>query len=213
MTAVMKNSDRPESLQHFDAEALGISVRQLAVDVVRGENMDFVSRWFRSGNSEVDLVVWADSEKRIIKHQLCFFGQIVDWTPFHGTRTGFVVEEEALVPPGSAGAPDAAHGAVLGAAHGSGGGMGNDDNVSEEIRFDKNLQPAVVAQAIQLLSWVPELSESERGTLVFNLRESPKLHKNARERALKVWAPKVEEMSSTRRSTFWKTLRSWVLGD
>jgi hypothetical protein len=205
MTAAMKNSDRPESLQHFDAEALGISVRQLAVDVVRGENMDFVSRWFRSGNSEVDLVVWADSEKRIIKHQLCFFGQIVDWTPFHGTRTGFVVEEETLAPLGSADASSATSGSAK--------GIGSDENVSEEIRFDKNLQPGVVAQAIQLLTWVPELSEAERGTLVFNLRESPKLHKNARERALKVWAPKVEEMSSTRRSTFWKTLRSWVLGD
>ena len=201
----MKNSDRTESLQHFDAEALGISVRQLAVDVVRGENMDFVSRWFRSGNSEVDLVVWADSEKRIIKHQLCFFGQIVDWTPFHGTRTGFVVEEEALAALDSADSP--------GAAPSSAEGGSSDETVSEEIRFDKNLQPTVVAQAIQLLTWVPELSEAERGTLVFNLRESPKLHKNARERALKVWAPKVEEMLSTRRSTFWKTLRSWVLGD
>ena len=199
MPGETKSSDKIESPVHFDAEALGISVRQLAVDVVRGETTDFVSRWFRSGNSEVDLVVWADSEKRIIKHQLCFFGQIVDWTPFHGTRTGFVVEEESVVH--SEDSESAA------------GGVGHDGSVHEEIRFDKHSQAGVVAQAIQLLTWVPELSEAERGTLVFNLRESPRLHKNARERALKVWAPKVEEMLSTRRSTFWKTLRSWVLGD
>ena len=192
--------ERPRS---FDAEALGASLRQLAVDVVKGETTDFMSRWFRSMNSDADLVIWTDGEKRIIKHQLCFFGQVVEWNPINGTRTGLVIEEEL----------QEAASALDGDDEFDGAAPAGEGNVSETIRFDESSQRSVVLQAIQLLSRVPDLNEADRSALIYNLKESPKLHKNARERALKAWAPKVDELNSTQRPTFWKRLRNWVLGE
>lgn len=178
----------------FDPEAVGSSLEQLAVDVVKGESTDFMSRWFRSKAHDADLVIWTDGEKRIIKHQLCFFGQVVEWNPIHGTRTGLVIEEEVESP-----------------AENAKGGSSPD--VAETIRFDSETAASVVGQAISVLKFVMSLSEADRSALIFNLRESPKMHKRARDRAMKAWAPKVEEITSTRRPKFWKRLRHWVLGD
>ena len=179
-----------DAAQIFDAEALGASFQHLAIDVVRGERTDFTSRWFRARNGDADLVIWTDGEKRIIKHQLCFFGQVVEWTPIHGTRTGFVIEEELIGGAASSDSPE----------------------VAEHIRFDQQIQGCVVVQAVSLLSHVPQLSDSDRSAMIFNLRQSPRLHKKARDRALQVWAPKIDEIDSSRRPTFWKRLRNWVLG-
>ena len=194
--------------KYFDAETLGTSLRQLAVDVVKGESTDFMSRWFRSSHADADLVIWTDSEKRIIKHQLCFFGQVVEWNPISGTRTGLVIEEEVMATEDDPAAEIAAKRPEPVDRDGA------DREIAETIRFDKQAQGNVIKQAIQLLGFVPELSENDRSMLIYHLRESPKLHKNARERALKIWAPKAEELTSrsTRRPSFWNRLRKWVLG-
>jgi hypothetical protein len=171
----------------FDAEALGTSLRELGVDVIAGEETDFTSRWFQTAEAskmDADLVIWSDGKKRIIKHQLCFFGQVVEWNPIHGTRTGFVLEEET-----------------------------SDQEASEIIRYDSRAQINVVNQAVQIVSRIPDLSEKDRADLIFHLRESPKLHKNALKRALKVWAPAIDQINSCERPTFWKRLRNWVLGE
>lgn len=186
--ASAKPNDVAPTPRLFDAEALGMSFEQLAIDVVKGETTDFMSRWYRARVGEADLVIWTDGEKRIIKHQLCFYGQIVDWNPINGTRTGLVVEEEVAQ---SATTPD----------------------VSEIIRFDRALQNTVVEQAIEVMSRIPGLGDGDRSAMIFNLRQSPRLHARARERALKVWAPKVDEITSSHRPPFWKRLRQWVLGD
>jgi len=184
------NSQMTEQAVLFDIDALGASFQHLAVDVIPGEVTEFTSHWYRSRNGEADLVVWMDEENRILKHQLCFYGQVVEWSPIYGTRTGVIVEEEL----------------AFGAS--TPGGM----EVTERIRFDRIAQRGVVQQAIHLLSCMAELRESERRALIYNLRESPRLHKKARDRALKVWAPKVDEIHSNRRPTFWKRLKNWVLG-
>jgi len=191
--------------RHFDAAALGASFQQLAVDVVRGESTDFMSRWFRTPKSDADLVIWTDSEKRIIKHQLCFFGQVVEWNPINGTRTGLVIEEELAVAEEK---PEPAKSSKQKAEPAAESG-----DIAEIIRFDKVAQAPVVEQALKLLAHIPDLVPEDRAALSYNLRESPKLHKKARERALKTWAPKVDEIVSTQRPTFWRRLRSWVLGD
>lgn len=170
----------------FDEEVLGLSLRELAVDVIRGERMDFLSRWFQSPKQEADLFIWIDTEKRLVKSQLCLFGQVVEWNPLDGTRTGVIVEEE-----------------IFGV---------EDDDVSETIRFDARVQSHVIDQAVRVLRHVPGLGDEERALVIHNLRESPKLHKLARERAIRAWAPRVEDISSNRRPTFWRRLKKWVLG-
>jgi hypothetical protein len=178
-----KGADAPSV---FDASALGSSFEEVAVDVLRAEKTEFLSRWFRAKRGEADLTIWVDSDKRIVKHQLSFFGQIVEWNPIHGTRTGFIVEEEA--------------------------GPGADGEAAEVIRFDRRAQAFAVSQAIGVLSHVRQLDENERSVLIYNLRESPKLHARARERAMKAWAPRGEEIISDARPGFWNRLRRWISG-
>ena len=172
----------------FDAESLGSSFEEVALDVLQGETTEFLSRWLRAKRGEADLSIWIDGDKRIVKHQLSFFGQIVEWNPIQGTRTGMIVEEEMPTL------------------------EGEEPSASEIIRFDAKPQAFAIHQAIGLLSFVPQLQLAERETLVFNLRESPKLHAKARERALKAWAPQGAEIVSDRRPGFWNRLRTWVLG-
>ncbi len=172
----------------FDAAALGSSFQEVAVDVLRAEKTEFMSRWFRASRGEADLTIWIDSEKRIVKHQLSFFGQVVEWNPIHGTRTGLIVEEES----------DPGAGQV---------------ETAEIIRFDARAQAFAVTQAIGVLTHVPQLAEAERSLLIYNLRESPKLHARARERAMQAWAPRGEEIVSDRRPGFWNRLRRWITGE
>lgn len=184
----------------FDAEALGLTMRELAIDITQGEQTEFLSRWFHSPRNEADLFIWLDGQKRIIKQQLCFFGQVVEWNPFVGTRTGVIIEQEILSPV----APD-----TRTSSHSS---HHSDDSIAEIIHFDRKVQTAAVEQAIMILSAVPELAQEDRLVLIHNLRQSPKLHKKARERAMQAWAPKSEEVCSDLRPTFWKRLTNWVLG-
>jgi hypothetical protein len=194
----------------FDAEALGATFMHLAVDVTRGEATDFTSHWYRARRGEADLVIWTDGARRIIKHQLCFFGQVVEWTAIHGTRTGFLFEEHADSEAGEGVEDDSFMPSA--AALGTGFDEAESDAVSEMIRFDSQIQGTAVQQAIQILSRVPSLSDEDRSALIFNLRQSPRMHKNARERALKIWAPRVDDLHSDRRPTFWRRLRTWILG-
>jgi hypothetical protein len=165
----------------FDAQALGASFEEVAVDVVSGGPTDFISRWFKSSKQDADLTIWVDGESRFVKQQISFYGQVVEWNPIQGTRTGLIVEEETV-------------------------------EISEVIRFDSQIQKVAVRQAIEVLAHVRSLPQSDRDSLIFNLRESPKLSKNARARAIKLWAPKLDEIVSDQRPTFWKRLRNWVLG-
>ncbi|MES2964556.1 MAG: hypothetical protein V4760_11750 [Bdellovibrionota bacterium] len=182
-----KAADKGASLPSvFDAVALGSSFEEVAVDVLRAEKTEFLSRWFRATRGEADLTIWIDGEKRIVKHQLSFFGQVVEWNPIHGTRTGLIVEEESA---------------------------SSDDQAAEIIRFDKKAQSFAVTQAIGVLSHVRQLGEEERSVLVYNLRESPKLHARARERAMQAWAPRGEEIVSDLRPGFWNRLRKWISGE
>lgn len=171
----------------FDAETLGSSFEEVAVDVLRAEKTEFLSRWFRAKRGEADLTIWIDGDKRIVKHQLSFFGQVVEWNPIHGTRTGLIVEQE-----------------VEGASA---------EQAAEIIHFDKRVQDHAVAQAMDVLKYVKQLGEAERDVLVYNLRESPKLHARARERAMAAWAPRGEEIVSDRRPGFWNRLRRWITGE
>jgi hypothetical protein len=182
------------------------SFKEVAIDVVRGETTEFLSRWYQSARGDADLSIWWDSEKRVVKQQLCLFGQVVEWNPIHGTRTGLVVEHEsAAANPRS---PDDARDD----ADESTDDKTSDDTTSEIIHFDPKAQRNPIDQAIALIREVSAISTEDRALLVYNFRESPKLHKNARERAIKAWAPQSEELLASARSSFWKRVGGWVFG-
>src|SRR4051812_41729358 len=77
----------------FDAEQIGKSLREVAVDVIETEGSTILSRWFHSKH-DVELFLWTDAENNVIKHQVTFYGQAVEWNVFEGVKTGVIVEHE-----------------------------------------------------------------------------------------------------------------------
>lgn len=188
----MIESSSKEPARLFDLVYLAESFQEVAIDVIRCESTDFLSRWYRASKGEADLTIWWDGEKRVVKQQLCLYGQVVEWNPIHGTRTGMVVEREA-------------RGAEPGA-------IGN-EAASEIIHFDSKCQTMSIQQAVDFIGLISVIQAEDRSLLAYNFRESPRLHKNARERALKTWAPiGTTEIFSAKRSDFWKGLSDWLFG-
>lgn len=222
MSALVKSKyDEFINPRLFDPEALGLTFEELAIDVVQGENTEFISRWYRAREADADLVIWSDGSRRIVKQQICIFGQVVEWNPINGTRTGVVVEQESGAPDEryeneTSSAEKSRQKATRHAASAHSGRMAHvvyERDVIETIQFDNKPQTSSVNLAVRMLAVMPFLSESERKSLVFHLRESPKLHKKARERALQTWAPAATEIISNNRPSVWGRMRNWFLGN
>jgi hypothetical protein len=77
----------------FSGKSIGKSLREIAVDLIQTENDDLISRWFHS-DAGTDLYTWIDSHQIIIKQQISFNGQVVEWNCLEGIRTGVVIESE-----------------------------------------------------------------------------------------------------------------------
>lgn len=127
----------------FDPRALGESLKEVAIDYIVTEDSNLQSRWFQS-ESDADLFIWTDvnhkklaSDPEVIKYQLSFFGQVVEWSIFDGVRTGVIIENEI---------------------HG--------ENPSEVIEFDQHPQMHSVEQASKLLGFVTELAQNEQDHLI-----------------------------------------------
>lgn len=189
----MIKSSPGELARPIDVASLASTFEEVAFDVVQGETTEFLSRWYRASNGEADLTIWWDGEERVVKQQLCVYGQVIEWNPIHGTRTGMVIEHESA--PGESVTDE------------------KSESTSEIIQFDTKIQKSTVAQAIKLLSAIRAVRGQDRELLIYNFRESPRLHKNARERAMKAWAPQgVEILSSTDRGSFWRGITNWIFG-
>jgi hypothetical protein len=207
--------EKDSTHQPFDADAIGASFRELGVDVVSSEKVEFVSRWFRSARADADLTIWMDQEQRLVKHQISFFGQVVEWNPIHGTRTGVIIEEE--MPQGliMKNEPEVSVSSRIRTENED--AAGDEDRFAEHIHFDEVVQMECVRQAIRLLESVSVLSDIERSQMINNLKESPQADLQSREKMMSNWAPRVEcsvakEVFSNRRPSFWKRLRKWING-
>lgn len=121
----------------FDPVDLGRSLREVATDVIATTHHDVISRWLHSPK-DADLFLWFERESNaLIKQQVSFYGQVVEWNCVEGLRTGLVIESET--------------GRV---------------KASETVRFDQRAQPGPVRQALQLVAQVTALPESERAMII-----------------------------------------------
>ncbi len=128
---------------HFDPRALGESLKEVAIDYIETEDSNLQSRWFQS-ESDADLFIWTDVNRKklanaqeIIKYQLSFFGQVVEWSIFDGVRTGVIIENEI-----------------------------QGESPSEVIEFDQHPQMKPIEQATRLLRFVTELGHVEQQYLI-----------------------------------------------
>lgn len=123
----------------FNAQEIAKSLKEVAVDIIQTEHHEVVSRWFHS-NKDADLFIWLDESTRIIKQQITFCGQVVEWNAVQGVRTGFVFEDETRP----------------------------QQNSTEIIRFDGAPIKAAIHQAVEILNSMTQLEHTERQVLVEN---------------------------------------------
>ena len=138
----------------FNPERIGGTLKEVSSDILRVESRDVVGRWFHSPD-EIDLFIWVDDTKRIVKQQLTFFGQVVEWNIIEGTKTGVIIEEE--LPPDSSGRPVKA---------------------SEVIRFDNKTQTQPLGLAMDLIQHVAALTIPEQKEIIANFFRGQKYSSN-----------------------------------
>lgn len=134
----------PDSFpKYFNPQELGESLKEVATDVIKAAGHNVVSRWFHS-SKDADLFIWMDLQRNILKQQLSYYGQVVEWNAIEGVRTGHVVVEEKEA-----------------GERGSG---------SEFLHFDQKPQVASIDQALRLLDCISALKDEERKVLRENFQ-------------------------------------------
>lgn len=130
---------------YFDPARAGKSLKEVGVDYLQIESRNITSRWFHS-NEDVDLFIWLDEFQQIIKQQVSFCGQIVEWNMLDGLKTGVIIEEE----------------------------FGDSKKVesSEIIQFDKQLQNDAIQLAIQVVQGIDKIEENVRLLILTNFGAS-----------------------------------------
>jgi hypothetical protein len=124
----------------FNPREIGESLRKVASDLLRVEEREVETHWYHS-KKDADLFFWKDHDRRIIKQQVSYFGQVVEWNMAEGIKTGLAIEEE-----------------------GERGIKG-----SSLVRYDAEPQRHAVDQGAQIIEHVEGLAPVDRDTLVFNL--------------------------------------------
>jgi len=142
---VTKNSESAQEKRSipsfFDPKAVGQELKEVAVDYLEVDTQKVTSRWFH-GNHDADLFVWSDEKSNVIKQQISFCGNVVEWNVLDGLKTGVVVEEEM---------------------------GGHQQKASEKILFDLKPQKASVKIALEMLKYICEIDEVKKQKLIQNL--------------------------------------------
>ncbi len=74
--------------QTFDPIEVGLGVKEVASELIyANQNSKDVVRWFHGAN-DVDLYIWSNDAKRVIKQQLTYFGMVLEWNIVEGLKTG-----------------------------------------------------------------------------------------------------------------------------
>lgn len=128
----------------FDAAVLGESLKEVATDLIKTDEIEIVHRWFHSAK-DADFFIWLDQQNNVIKQQLTFYGQVVEWNIVEGVKTGLIVEDDSRQAIKS----------------------------SDIIRFDNHAQRAPIEQALTLLKHITALNDMERHLLTKNFAQGP----------------------------------------
>lgn len=168
----------------FNASDLGKTFREVSVDVIRTESQDIVNRWYHSAK-DADLFVWMDSQQNIIKQQLSFYGQVIEWNVIEGVRTGCVLETEDPV-------------------------FADKRRRSDIIQFDQKPQASSLSQALELLRNITVLKDDERKLLMNNFSSSQQTaHTMDPEEFVRRFGPALRRPSADQPGIF-NRLRRWL---
>lgn len=65
----------------------------VSFDTLQMERMSVQSHWFRHEDG-LDVYYFQKDDGRLIKLHISCFGQVIEWNPMDGTRTGLMIEQE-----------------------------------------------------------------------------------------------------------------------
>jgi hypothetical protein len=133
--------------QFFDPERLGASLKEVSSDLLKAESKDLVGRWFH-GPQEIDLFLWTDENRQIVKQQLTFYGQVVEWNVIEGNKTGLISDDQEF--------------------------RHNRNKSSEVIQFDKLAQAQLLGHAMTLILHTSALNELEQKQIIANFFKGQK---------------------------------------
>lgn len=172
--------------QFFSAQDLGKSFREVAVDVIRTENQEILNRWYHS-NRDADLFVWLDAKQNIIKQQLSFFGQVIEWNIIEGLKTGCLLEEEDQEDGGK----------VKG---------------SEVVKFDLEPQTASLKQALELLRAMTVLADQDRQVLIDNFSDRKSMKSLPPEEFIRRFGHTLNRPNRKPQESFWRRYWRYLTG-
>lgn len=109
---------------YYNCKTLGKTLKEVAVDLIQTNSEDIISKWYHS-QLNVDLFTWVDKAENVIKQQLSFNGQVVEWNCLEGIKTGMVIETD----------------------------VEGSQEVSESIKFDQLPHDASVKVALEILNY------------------------------------------------------------
>lgn len=127
----------------FDVREAGTSLEEVAVDVIESEGHNLTSYWYHSP-LEVDVYIWFDEKKNVIKQQVSICGQICEWNIIDGVRTGCVFDTGD-----------------------------EEDNKGSIVQYDNAIHKTALFQAMSLLSHFAILPEYIKIQLLSNFENNP----------------------------------------
>lgn len=162
----------------FNAKDLGNSLEEVAVEVIKSEGHDIESRWFHS-RKDADFFIWCDYRKNIVKQQVTYYGQVIEWNIIEGLRTGFLIEDEKSQKMGS----------------------------SPIVQYDLVLQPHAVAQGVEVIHHILGLSEEIKNQVIYNFTQAPRLSSLKPEEILSRYGRRQTNKTSLMRRVWQRVLK------
>jgi hypothetical protein len=109
-------------------------IQFVSFDMIQIRDKEMKSHWYKSDN--IDLYYYQTHTGKLVKFHISLFGQVLEWSPRTGVRTGLLVEVEML------------------------------DTVSESVHYDKEANAATMAQAMLVLKNALSVDAAVREELI-----------------------------------------------
>lgn len=74
-------------------KTLAQNMNFVSFDILQVEQYSVKSHWYRHEQG-LDIYYFQKDDGRLVKLHIAFFGQVIEWNPLDGTRTGLLMEEE-----------------------------------------------------------------------------------------------------------------------
>lgn len=169
----MSSARSEKEIFYFCPESLGCQIKEVSFETLELEREQLSERRFKA-SKKAEIVYWIDEYSNIIKQQLSFYGQRIDWDLLKGIRTGLVFEEES------------------------------DGQVSKKFYYDSKINFWAVEQGIGILKSSVRIPEKDRffliqcleGNLTIKHKELCEKHFEGGKKEAKGWLQKVSDWLS-----------------